>query len=231
MQRRAADLDHLEPGRAFEHAVADARGLQDAISGAHDEVRSLVLVDHPHPAGAAIDHLEADLVVVHVIGHRAALGDHDMRGDEAPAEAAGDQVAIAHAGAAGSPVGIAPRAADDQGRGEGWHDDRRIGGNQKDTRAVRRDEGAGRHLAGDREPQEARRGVRLRLQPQPDPMPGDDRRRRGVGRIDGLDAQPEPRGEELQRRREIGGGQDDLGGGDALAYRRGHQRARSGRSR
>ena len=154
-----------------------------------------------------------------------------MRGDETPAEAPGDEVAIAHAGAPGAPVGLVPCTADHQGGGQRRHDDRRIREGQKDARAVGRDDRSGRHLAGDGEPQGSRRDVRARLQPQPDAMSGEDRGGRRIGRIDGLDAQSQPHGEELQRRREIAGGQDDFGRGDARADRRGHQRARSGRSR
>ena len=52
-----------------------------------------------HPTPVAVDHLEADVVEVHVVGHRPALGDEDVRGDEPTTEATGDQVAVAHAGA------------------------------------------------------------------------------------------------------------------------------------
>jgi len=96
---RAADLDHLEPRRSFEHPVADLRRLQHAIAGLEQEGLPLVLIDEARPALAAIDHLEADLVEMDIVGDRPAVGDADMRGDEAPAEAARDQIAILHAGA------------------------------------------------------------------------------------------------------------------------------------
>ena len=101
---RTADLDHLEPGRGFEHAVADLRRLQHAIAGVEQERLALVLVDQPRPAGLAIDHLEADAVEMHVVRHRPAVGDADVRGDEAPAQAARDQIAILHAGAPDAPM-------------------------------------------------------------------------------------------------------------------------------
>ena len=94
----AADLDHLEPGRGLQHPMADLRRLQHAIAGLEQEGLALILIDEARPALAAIDHLEADLVEMDVVGHRPAFGDADMGGDEAPAEAARNQIAILHAG-------------------------------------------------------------------------------------------------------------------------------------
>src|ERR1700690_2204293 len=98
-----AYFDDLETGRGFEDAMANARRLQHAVAFAHDERRSLILIDNAHPAAPAIDHLKTDAVIMHVIVHRTAVGDADLRGDDAPAEAAGNEIAILHARAACDP--------------------------------------------------------------------------------------------------------------------------------
>ena len=70
----AADFDDFEARRGLQNPMADGRRLQDAIPGLHDEGRALVFVDHPHPTAAAIDELESDMVVVHVVGNDPAFG-------------------------------------------------------------------------------------------------------------------------------------------------------------
>ena len=110
MHRGAADFDHLEAVRGFQHPVTNFRRLQHAIARVQQEGIALILIDQAHPAGHAIDHLEADLVEMDVIGHRSALADADLGGDETPAEPARDQVAILHAGAAEAPGLLAAQA-------------------------------------------------------------------------------------------------------------------------
>ena len=48
----AADLEHLQPRRALEHAVADVRRLQHGVAGVEHERRPLVLVDDAGPSRA-----------------------------------------------------------------------------------------------------------------------------------------------------------------------------------
>ena len=67
----AADLDHLEPRRRLQHPVADLRRLQHAVAGLEQEGLPLVLIDEARPALAAIDHLEADLVEMDIVGRPA----------------------------------------------------------------------------------------------------------------------------------------------------------------
>src|SRR5580700_4267545 len=64
--RGGADLDHLEPGGALEHPMADAWWLKRAVASAQDERLALVFVDDTHPAARAVDHLERHEVEVHV---------------------------------------------------------------------------------------------------------------------------------------------------------------------
>ncbi len=78
-------------------------------------LRALILVDHVDPALDAEDQLEADLVEMHHVGHRAAVGDADMAGDDRAAEPRGDQVAVLHPGAADHPGRLIGEPADDEG--------------------------------------------------------------------------------------------------------------------
>lgn len=96
---RAADLDHLHPIAGLQHPMADGGRLQEAVALLQQHRLALVFVGHAHPA-VAVDHLEPDVVEVHVVGHRPTVGDEDVGGDEAPAQPAGDEVAIVHPGAA-----------------------------------------------------------------------------------------------------------------------------------
>ena len=98
MLGRARHLDHLQPGRALQHTVADAARLQHAVAGLEDERLTLVLVDDAHPTPPAVDDLEADAVVVDVVRHRSGVGDRDVRGDEPASLAAGEEVPVVHRG-------------------------------------------------------------------------------------------------------------------------------------
>ena len=98
---RPGHLEHLEARRALQHAVADVRRLQHGVAGVHRERLALVLVDDAHPAAHAVDDLEPHVVVVHVVRHRPAVGDRDVRGDEPPALPLGQQVAVDHPGPPG----------------------------------------------------------------------------------------------------------------------------------
>src|SRR5262249_10970932 len=77
-----ADLDDLEAGGALEPAVTKPRRLEDDLAGLHDERLALILVHEPDPALVAVDHLEPDLVEVHVVGDGAAVRDPDVGSDE-----------------------------------------------------------------------------------------------------------------------------------------------------
>src|SRR5437016_912262 len=94
--------------------MADLWRLQNAVAGVHHQRRTLVFVNHPDPARLAKDHLEADSVIVHVIWHLTTLGNTNVGSDKPPAQAAGDEVAILHAGAASAPGIGATQPADDE---------------------------------------------------------------------------------------------------------------------
>ena len=83
--------------------MPDLRGLDHAVSRLQHEGRPLVLVDELHLAPVGEDQLETHRVIVHDVRHGTGVGDPDVGGDDAPAEAAGHQVAVVHAGAADHP--------------------------------------------------------------------------------------------------------------------------------
>ena len=96
VKRGQADLDHFEHRRAFEHAVADTRRLDDHVPGDHHERLALILIDHAHPPRSDHDQLERDMVIMRPVGDRPAPGDRDVRGDVASAKPPRDEVAVAH---------------------------------------------------------------------------------------------------------------------------------------
>ena len=212
MQRRRADLDHLEAGRRFEHTVADLRRLQDAVAGEHHERLPLVLVDETHPARLHEDHLEADLVEVHVVGDGTTIRDRDVRRHEGATPTVGEQVPVPHAGP--SDARFAVVVGDHERRLSIWHD---VVGRERpvlDRRPAR---------------QRLRSGPRVAEQVQHDRTPdvggldayahamgGHDRRRRRVGREDGVDAKAVLRRQRLEVVVEAIGGEDDVRVADAV---------------
>ena len=122
------DFDHLDPCRGFEHPVADLRGLDHAVAGAEHERRPLVLVDEPHPPAVAEDELEADRVVVNHVGDRPGIGDADVGSDDGASQALGEEIAVAHAGAADDPGLAVHEPPDDESVRRLWNDERGIRG-------------------------------------------------------------------------------------------------------
>ena len=82
------------------------------------------------------------MVEVDVVGHRAGVGDVDVRGDEAPAEPAWDQVAVSHPGAPDDPARFVVEPVDHELLDDGWHLDGWIGTHHVDDGAVRRHDGS-----------------------------------------------------------------------------------------
>src|SRR5262249_51230001 len=95
--RRTSDLDDLEAGRGFQHAMANLRRLQQTIACLKREWRPLVFVNHSRPACFTVNHLKERLVVMNIIRRLAAVGDANVRGDKTPAEPAWNQIAVLHA--------------------------------------------------------------------------------------------------------------------------------------
>ncbi len=226
---RRPDLDHLEAGRALEHAVPDARRLEHAVALAQHERRALVLVDHPHPALRAVDHLEAHLVEVDVVGHGSAGVDTDLRRDEAAVLPARGEVSVAHPRAAFDPDAVA-RSRDRERRKERGQLQRRIGEDQLDARSVRRDDlpraACERRRIDARESQPPRRAVRAAHEAEAHAVPAHHGDARVVRREDGVDTEAEPLGEERLRDVERLARKHDLGG----AHVRGGTQARAGAS-
>src|SRR5512142_2086289 len=99
VQRRTGDLDHLEAGRAFEHAMPDAGRLEDDVTGLHDKRLTLVLVDDLHPSASNTNKLQRDIMKMDPVCDRTALFNNDVRRDVTAAKTTWNEVAIQHAGA------------------------------------------------------------------------------------------------------------------------------------
>ncbi len=135
-----ADLDHFESIRRFEHAMPDERWLQHAIARLHHERWPLVFVEDANPSLVNVDHLEANLVEVHVVRDQTGVRNLDVRSDEGAAEPIRDEVAVAQAGATRVPEGVVVVPTQDERRFRGWYDERWIGVDELDAGPVRRRE-------------------------------------------------------------------------------------------
>ena len=93
---RRADLNDLQPGRAFEHTMPDLGRLDDQVALAHHKWLTTVLIDDADPTAPHIDDLQRNAVVVDPVGDRSAFRDRDMGCDVPPAETTRDQIAIEH---------------------------------------------------------------------------------------------------------------------------------------
>ena len=203
MLGRARHLDHLQPRRALQHAVADAARLQHAVAGLEDERLALVLVDDAHPAPAAVDDLEPDAVVVDVVRHRSGVGDRDVRGDEPASLAAGEEVPVVHRGPSDT-AGVAVRGRRQlETGGQRWHDEHGRGRGELDDRAVRCLDRRAVALAQliARHPQAARPSGVVPFQSQAEPVAGHDGGPRLIGRHDRVEPEPEQVREEAECRR------------------------------
>ena len=215
MLGRARHLDHLQPGRALQHTVADAARLQHAVASLQDERLALVLVDDAHPTPAAVDDLEADAVVVDVVRHRSGVGDRDVRGDEPASLAPREQVPVVHRGPSDTAgVAVGGRRQLEAG-GQRWQDQHRLGRREFDDRAVRRLDRRAVALAQliARHPEPARPSGVVPFQSEAQPVPGDDGDPRLIGGHDRVEPEPEPVREEGERRFEVGARHHHLPGG------------------
>jgi hypothetical protein len=57
-----------------------------------------------HPTSQAEDHLESDVMVMHIIAHLPASGDPDPARDESASVPVRQEVTVEHAGCAGTAV-------------------------------------------------------------------------------------------------------------------------------
>ena len=106
------DLDHLDIGRCVADAVAYLGRLDHAIACGQAHHAALILIKHIDPAAIAVDQLKPDGVVMHHVGHRPAIGNADVTGDDRAAQTAGDQVTIVHPGPPDHPRGAVTQPAD-----------------------------------------------------------------------------------------------------------------------
>ena len=105
-----ADFDHLDPVAGFQHAVADCRGLDEAIARVQPADAALVFIEHVNPASDAENQLKADLMVMHQIRH-FAIGHANMAGNHRPTQTVGHQIAVHHARAAWPAPPVAPASS------------------------------------------------------------------------------------------------------------------------
>ena len=79
---RASDLDHLEFVRRLQYLVTDVGRLKHTIAGFETEGRTLIFVDQLRPTPVAKDHLEPNVVMMHVVGDGATFKNPDVTRDE-----------------------------------------------------------------------------------------------------------------------------------------------------
>ena len=215
-----ADLDHLQVLGRFEHAVPDLRGLDHAVPGLQHEGRALVLVHELHLAPVGEDQLETHGVVVHDVRHGTGVGNPDVGGDDAPAEASGHQVAVVHAGAADHPGRVVLEAPHEKGMLRRRYFERRFGQRDLDPGAVRRGEFGlaarqGRRIATE-DPERAGRFRRALLEADGESVSGEHGDRRVVGGVDLVHAESQGLHEEGQVRGQVRARQPDLGALDVV---------------
>jgi len=197
--------------------VADLWWLDHAIAGVQAERVSLIFVDQIDPAAITEDQLKTDGVVVHHVGHRAAVGDADVRRDDRTAQAVGDQVAILHAGTADDPGGLIGEAAHHEAvlrrrQDEGW-----VQVVDLDPGAVRRGQfagaaGEGLGVSGADADGAGRFGGVL-FDTQAQAVTGEHRYLRVVGGIDRIQPHAQRAGKEWDIVAQFRGGQAYLGEG------------------
>ena len=113
MLGRDAYFQNLDIVRGKKHPVAYFRRLDHAVAGMKPEFRTLILIDEVHPPGETEDQLKPHRMVMHHVGHRPAVGNADMAGDDRAAKPVGDQIAVMHAGPADDPWRLVSKPADD----------------------------------------------------------------------------------------------------------------------
>ena len=194
--------------------MPDAWRLQRAVAHAKDERLALVFVDDAHPAVRAVDHLERHVVEVDVVGDRPAGGDLDVRRDEPPPLPVGEQVAVTHSSAALGEGRIA-HPTQHEGRSEPWQHEWWPARHDPDERSVRRREVRGSPCDGRgivaSETDHAGTPGRAALESEPHAVPGQNGYARVVGRMDRVEAEAEPLGEETERAVKIRARKHDLG--------------------
>jgi hypothetical protein len=97
MLGRPGYLYNFHSIRTLENAVSNVRRLQNTIAGLHYDRLTLVFINNAHPAFVTIDHLKFNVMVMHVVRHRAAVLNAYMRCDVFSAKSVRYQVPVLHA--------------------------------------------------------------------------------------------------------------------------------------
>src|SRR4051812_4284962 len=101
---RRADLENFGTGRGLEHSISDLGRLKNAIAGFKPKRLALVFVNDANASTKTIDQLKPYFVIMHIVGHLAALDYPNMRGNKLTAETVRKNVAIHHSCTAGRPA-------------------------------------------------------------------------------------------------------------------------------
>src|SRR5262249_10794747 len=91
-----SDLNDLKASGGFQHAMANLRRLQNAITSLEREGRTLVFVNHKRPAYFTVNHLKERLLVMHIVRRLSAVEDANVRGYKTSAEPPRNQLAVSH---------------------------------------------------------------------------------------------------------------------------------------
>ena len=212
---RDADFDHLDPVAGFQHAVADFGGLDETVARRQADRAALIFINHINPALDAEDQLETDLVEMHHVGHRAAVGNADMAGNHGPAQARGYQIAVLHSGPPDHPGGLISQAPHDKGVFRGGQHQRRVQRVNLHHRAVRGGQAAlaiRKAIGVIGQDTDRAGGVLCPLfESQTQAMAGQNRHFRVVSGIDHVQPHPQRLCVERQVGPQLGRGQADFG--------------------
>ena len=94
--------------------MTNLRWLKYTVPGFKDEFTALILIHQFCPAPTAEDQLKSNLVVMDIIGHRAAAGNMDMRGNKPATLSVWNQVSVAHSRTTHTPGGTGIQPSDHQ---------------------------------------------------------------------------------------------------------------------
>ena len=195
---RNADFHHLHPfGK--QHLVADAGGLDKAVTRMDTPDIPLIFIQNIHPTRDAEDQLEPDPVEMHHVRHRP-VRHPDVACDHRTTKAAGNEVTVFHPRAADHPWGLIGKAADNEGMFGRGGDDGWVQHVNLDPRAVRGDQfpcPAGKTGIIRQDSQRAGGLWRTLLDPQAQPVAGQHRHFGVVGGKDRI--QPEPKHPGVER--------------------------------
>ncbi|KAK5635637.1 hypothetical protein RRF57_011349 [Xylaria bambusicola] len=115
--------------------MSDLWWLNDTVACPQNKWLTLVFVHKTHPASMAVDKLEADCVIVHMVRHGPCVGDADVRGNYGTTETRRYQVTIMHPRTTHNPRRVVFQPTRYEGMLRWWSRHRLLGRNEFDSRA------------------------------------------------------------------------------------------------